>query len=94
MAVEITIPTALRAYTDRHAVVSVDAGTVEEALQALTTAHPGLAKHLRDSSGKLRSFVNVYLGDEDIRFLPQKANTVLAGGESLIIVPSIAGGAR
>jgi len=93
MAVEITIPTALRAYTDKQAVVSVDGGTVDEALQALTTAHPGLAKHLRDSSGKLRSFVNVYLGDEDIRFLPEKAQTALSGGESLIIVPSIAGGA-
>lgn len=92
MAVEITIPTALRAYTDKQAVVSVEGATVAAALQSLTDTHPGLAKHLRDSAGKLRSFVNVYLDDEDIRFLPEKEQTPLAAGASLIIVPSIAGG--
>ena len=92
MAVEITIPTALRAYTEKQAVVTVEGDTVDAALRALTDTHPGLAKHLRDSSGKLRSFVNVYLGDEDIRFLPDKEQTALSEGASLIIVPSIAGG--
>jgi len=88
----IHIPTPLRAYTDGQASVTVSASTAGEALDALTTAHSGLAKHLRDDSGKLRSFVNVYLGDEDIRFLNKEA-TEVADGDELTIVPSIAGGA-
>lgn len=93
MSVNIAIPTALRGFVGGSSSVDVEAGTVAEALDALTTDHPGLQKHLRDGSGKLRSFVNVYLGDEDIRFLPEKAATALKAGDSLIIVPSIAGGA-
>ena len=87
----IHIPTPLRAYTDKLSKVEVSATTVGEALNALTTAHPGLAKHLRDDSGKLRSFVNIYLGDEDVRFLDKEA-TVVSEGDELTIVPSIAGG--
>lgn len=87
----IHIPTPLRAYTDGAASVSVDGATVGEALNALTTTHAGLAKHLRDESGKLRSFVNVYLGDEDIRYLDNEA-TAIDGAAELTIVPSIAGG--
>lgn len=87
----IHIPTPLRAYTGQQAAVTVDGATVGEALNALTTAHPGLAKHLRDGEGKLRSFVNVYLGDEDIRFLEKEA-TPITGAAELTIVPSIAGG--
>ncbi|MCB9758969.1 MAG: MoaD/ThiS family protein [Alphaproteobacteria bacterium] len=93
MAVTIHIPTPLRAYTGGAAAVSVDADTVGAALNALTTEHPGLAKHLRDKNGNIRSFVNVYLGDEDIRFLQKEATPVTDGAE-LTIVPSIAGGAR
>lgn len=93
MATPIAIPTALRAFTGGAAEVSVEASTVEAALEALTTHHPELRRHLRDEAGKLRSFVNVYLGDEDIRFLPDGARTALAAGDTLIIVPSIAGGA-
>ncbi|MCA9571198.1 MAG: MoaD/ThiS family protein [Myxococcales bacterium] len=89
----IHIPTPLRAYTDGKASVEVAGSTVGEALTALTTAHGGLAKHLRDAEGRLRSFVNVYLGDEDIRYLQQEATPLPADGE-LTIVPSIAGGAR
>ena len=91
MAVSISIPSALRAYTDGKASVSVDASTAGQALDALTSGYPGLAKHLRDAEGKLRSFVNVYLNDEDIRHL-QKDATELREGDTLIIVPSIAGG--
>jgi molybdopterin synthase sulfur carrier subunit len=91
--VPIHIPTPLRAYTGNLAKVEVEASTVGAALDALCAAHPGLAKHLRDDAGKLRSFVNVYLGDEDVRFL-QKDATPLAPGSELTIVPSIAGGAR
>lgn len=92
MAVTIHIPTPLRVYTERQASVSVEATTVGEALGALTTRYPSLQKHLRDAEGKLRSFVNVYLGEEDIRFLQKEATPVGAGAE-LTIVPSIAGGA-
>ncbi len=91
MSISISIPTALRSYTDGAAVISVDASTAEEALEQLTTRHPALARHLRTPDGALRSFVNVYLNDEDIRFL-QKGATLLKDGDTLIIVPSIAGG--
>ncbi len=87
----IHIPTPLRPYTDNQASVSVPGDTVGDALNALTETYSGLAKHLRDDSGKIRSFVNVYLGDEDIRFLDQEATAIQAGSE-LTIVPSIAGG--
>ncbi|MCK6524190.1 MoaD/ThiS family protein [Myxococcota bacterium] len=92
MAVNIHIPTPLRVYTERQATVTVEAATVGEALSALTTRYPNLQKHLRDGEGKLRSFVNVYLGEEDIRFL-QKEATPIGANADLTIVPSIAGGA-
>ncbi|TNE84145.1 MAG: molybdopterin-synthase adenylyltransferase MoeB [Deltaproteobacteria bacterium] len=87
----IHIPTPLRPYTGGQASVEVAGATVAESLAALTTAHPDLARHLRDNNGKLRSFVNVYLGDEDIRFLDGEA-TAIDDGAELTIVPSIAGG--
>ncbi|MCO4747599.1 MAG: molybdopterin-synthase adenylyltransferase MoeB [Proteobacteria bacterium] len=87
----IHIPTPLRPYTGGQAAVDVEGATVSEALEALTTTHPDLARHLRDGTGKLRSFVNVYLGDEDIRFLDGEA-TAIDGSAELTIVPSIAGG--
>ena len=92
MAVTLHIPTPLRVYTERQASVTVEATTVGEALHALTTRYPSLQKHLRDNEGKLRSFVNVYLGEEDIRFL-QKEATPIGAASDLTIVPSIAGGA-
>ena len=92
MAISIAIPTALRAYVGGAAAIEVEGATVREALDELTRTHTGLAKHLRDGTGKLRSFVNVYLNDEDIRFLADKDDTALKAGDSLIIVPSIAGG--
>lgn len=92
MPISISIPTALRSYTDGLATVSVEGATADDALAALTTRHPALARHLRTPEGTLRSFVNVYLNDEDIRFL-QKGATALKDGDNLIIVPSIAGGA-
>ena len=91
MSTTIHIPTPLRPYTSGQASVAVDGGTVGEALSALTTEHAGLARHLRDDSGKLRSFVNIYLGDEDIRFL-EGEDTAVPEGSELTIVPSIAGG--
>lgn len=91
MAVTIHIPTALRSYAGDNASVDVDGATVGDALAALTTQYPTLSKHLRTGDGKLRSFVNIYLGDEDIRYLDQEA-TAVADGATLSIVPSIAGG--
>jgi adenylyltransferase/sulfurtransferase len=81
----------LRSYCDGNASVAVSGATVKEALDALTTAHSGLARHLRNEAGALRSFVNVYLNDEDIRYLG-KEGTAIADGDTLTIVPSIAGG--
>ena len=93
MSISIHIPTPLRPYTSGLSTVEVSGETVGGALQALTTTHPDLARHLRDDQGRLRSFVNVYLGDEDIRFQDGEDTAVSAGAE-LTIVPSIAGGLR
>ena len=91
MSVKIQIPTALRSYAGGQAEVAVEAATAGEALDRLTTVHAALRKHLFNDQGVLRSFVNVYLGDEDIRNLQGPATPVPAGAE-LLIVPSIAGG--
>ncbi len=89
---QIHIPTPLRVYTGQQATVSVEAATVHQALGALTSRHPELRKHLYAEDGKLRSFVNLYLNDEDVRYLPQKEETEVAPGDDLSIIPSIAGG--
>ncbi len=93
MNVTILIPTALRSFVGGQSSVLVHAVTAGAALDELVSAHPALAQHLRTPEGKLRSFVNVYKGDEDIRHL-QKEATPLVAGDILTIVPSIAGGAR
>ncbi|MGH9434728.1 MAG: molybdopterin synthase sulfur carrier subunit, partial [Terriglobia bacterium] len=69
MAVKVMIPTPLRQYTERLDTIELDAGTVAEALTGLTSKYNGLRKHLYNDDGKLRSFVNIYLNDEDIRYL-------------------------
>ncbi|MCS6829809.1 MAG: molybdopterin-synthase adenylyltransferase MoeB [bacterium] len=91
MAVTVLIPSALQAYADNQSEVQVQANSVGEALQALTQAYPNLRKHLYNEQGKLRSFVNVYLGEEDTRYL-QGLDTPVKDGDQLMIVPSIAGG--
>jgi molybdopterin converting factor small subunit len=91
MAVKVMIPTPLRAYAGKQESVEVEASTVGQALGALTTKHADLKKHLFSDDGKLRSFVNVYLNDEDIRYL-QKDQTAVKPGDTISIVPSIAGG--
>jgi adenylyltransferase/sulfurtransferase len=88
---KIFIPTPLRQYVERRPYVEVQAGTVAEALSALTARHPDLRKHLYNNEGKLRAFVNLYLNDEDIRYL-QNEQTPVQDGDALSIVPSIAGG--
>ena len=89
---KIHIPTPLRVYTDKQDTVGVEALTVGQALDALTAKHPDLKKHLYSEEGRLRSFVNVYLNDEDIRYLPEKEATKVNGNDALSIIPSIAGG--
>ncbi|SEB60453.1 adenylyltransferase and sulfurtransferase [Terriglobus roseus] len=88
----ILIPTPLRAFTGQKSTVEVDAANVKEALAKLTEAHPALQQHLFGAEGKLRSFVNVYVNDDDIRDLPEKDLTPLKGSDELSIIPSIAGG--
>jgi len=88
----IYIPTPLRSYVRGKDTVEVNAGTVHGALEELTRVFPDLRKHLYTGEGKLRAFVNVYLNDEDIRYLPAKEATAVSATDTLSIVPSIAGG--
>ena len=91
MSVKILIPTPLRPYAGKEDCVNVDARTVGEALDLLTSRYAELRKHLYSDDGRLRNFVNVYVNDEDIRSL-QKDNTPLQEGDIISIIPSIAGG--
>jgi molybdopterin converting factor small subunit len=93
MAVKVIIPTPLRQYAGKQESVEVQAKTVAEALAELTGTFGELKKHLFSDDGRLRSFVNVYVNDEDIRYL-QKDQTQVREGDTISIVPSIAGGAR
>jgi molybdopterin converting factor small subunit len=88
----IFIPTPLRLYAGGQDAVEVNAATVTEALEHLTQAHPDLRKHLFTGEGKLRAFVNLYLNDEDVRYLPAKEATPVTKNDTLSIIPSIAGG--
>jgi adenylyltransferase/sulfurtransferase len=88
----ILIPTPLRQYADKKDSVELPGTTVGEVLTALTTQYPDLRKNLYNDEGKLRSFVNVYLNDEDIRYMNKEA-TPAAPADIISIVPSIAGGA-
>ena len=89
---KIHIPTPLRSYTDGQETVSVSGATVNGALEQLTTTYPGLKANLFTAEGKLRSFVNVYLNDDDIRYLPEKEAAPTKDSDELTIIPSIAGG--
>jgi molybdopterin converting factor small subunit len=91
MATRILIPTPLRPYTDKQEAVEASGATIGELLADLTKKYAGLKAHLYTDQGKLRSFVNVYLNDEDIRYL-QKEQTPVAAGDTISIIPSVAGG--
>src|SRR5512147_1806915 len=88
---KILIPTPLRHYVGKQDAVEVAGATVGEVLATLTGEHEELRRHLYSDEGKLRSFVNVYINDEDIRYL-QKDKTPVSDGDTISIVPSIAGG--
>jgi adenylyltransferase/sulfurtransferase len=88
----IHIPTPLRAYTGQQGSIPVSAPTVATALEALVTQFPALRNNLFSADGKLRSFVNLYLNEDDIRYLPSKEETAILDSDELSIIPSIAGG--
>ena len=91
MAVTVRIPTQLRSLSGGNSEVQVEGATVAATLKALEAAHPGFNDRLFDESGKLRRFVNVFVADEDIRFL-DGIDTAVADGTTVSIVPAVAGG--
>jgi adenylyltransferase/sulfurtransferase len=93
MGVKVVIPTPLRQYTDKSPTVIVEGRTVEEVLRNLMQQYGDLQKHLYSDDGKLRSFVNIYRNDEDIRYLDRE-KTALKETDVVSIVPSIAGGSE
>jgi adenylyltransferase/sulfurtransferase len=90
---QIQIPSPLRPYAGKQASITVSARTVGDALAGLVSEHPDLKRHLYTDDGKLRAFVNVYVNDEDMRYL-QKEATALNETDTISIVPSIAGGSK
>ena len=91
MSVAVKIPTQLRALTDGSDEVAADGRTVAEVIESLESRHPGIRTRLLDDSGGLRRFVNVYLEDEDVRFLDGIA-TAVPDGARISIIPAVAGG--
>jgi len=92
MSIQVRIPAPLRKLTNDQEVVSIDgAATIADVLANLDTAFPGLTERICDEQGNVRRFVNIFVNDEDIRFLEEKATAVKAGDE-ISIVPAIAGG--
>jgi molybdopterin synthase sulfur carrier subunit len=91
MAVKVRIPTPLRKLTHNEELVQVDASTVGAAFAELQTRYPGIKERLLDEQGAVRRFVNVYVNEEDIRFL-QNQQTPIKDGDEISIIPAIAGG--
>ena len=93
MSVAVRLPTVLRAQAGGAAVIEVDGATIGEVLTTLVTAHPGLAGQFLGEDGSLNRFVNVYVNDDDVRYL-QQLDTAVADGDEISILPAVAGGAR
>ncbi|KLR61083.1 molybdopterin synthase subunit MoaD [Actinobacteria bacterium IMCC26207] len=91
MTVSIRIPTTLRTLTGGNSEVQVEGATVGEALESLEAAHPGFKERLFDDEGGLRRFVNVFVADDDVRYL-DGVNTPVPDGETIAIIPAVAGG--
>ena len=91
MSVSVRIPTILRAYTGGAAKVDAQAGTLREVLAGLDVSYPGIGGRILDDAGKLRRFVNVYVGDEDVR-LAQGLDTPVPAGVQVSVIPAVAGG--
>ena len=92
MTVLVRIPTILRSYTDGAAEVTAPEGTLREVIAGLDASYPGIGGRIIDDAGKLRRFVNVYVGDEDVRFA-QGLDTPVAEGARVSVIPAVAGGA-
>lgn len=92
MEVEVRIPTPLKKLVNDQNIIKANGNTVGEVLEWLTDNYPQLRERLRDENGELRRFINIYLNDEDIRFL-QNLSTPLKDGDQISIIPAIAGGA-
>ena len=91
MSVTVRVPTTLRTLTGGASEVAVDGATVGEVLKSLESAHPGFAERLLDDEGGLRRFVNVFVADDDVRFL-EGLDTPVPDGETVSIIPAVAGG--
>jgi len=91
MSVTVRVPTQLRSLTGGAGEVALEGATVGEVLRALDARHPGLAERLFGDDGQLRRFVNVFVADEDVRFL-QGLDTAVAPGQTVSVVPAVAGG--
>ena len=91
MAVTIRIPTTMRPLSGGSSTVQADGSTLGEVLKALDAAHPGFAERLFDDTGALRRFVNVFVADDDVRYL-DGLNTAVPDGETVSIIPAVAGG--
>lgn len=91
MTIKVSIPTQLRVLTEGAPEIEASGATVADLINQLETAHPGFRERLLDDSGELRRFVNVYLNDEDVRFL-QGLKTELPDGARVSIIPAVAGG--
>ena len=91
MSVTINIPTALRQFTAGDSRIEVEAATAGEALDRLTSRHTELRRHLYDDTNRLRSFVNIYVNDEDVRVL-DGLDTGVGESDTLVILPAMAGG--
>jgi sulfur-carrier protein len=92
MSVSVRIPTILRSYTGGESEVAADGATVIDLLDSLDSAYPGIRARILDDEGKIRRFVNVYVGNDDVRFL-DGLDTGLADGAQVSIIPAVAGGA-
>ena len=91
MAKKVRIPTPLRKLTNNEELVEINGATIGEAIAELQTRYPGIKDRLLDETGAVRRFVNVYVNEEDIRFL-QNQDTKLSDGDEVSIIPAIAGG--
>lgn len=91
MPIQVLIPTPLQQFTAKEAVVELEAGDVNQLIQALDERFPGLKARLCDDAGKLRRFLNIYVNSEDIRFLDNQT-TPLKDGDEVSIIPAVAGG--
>lgn len=93
MPVDVRIPTVFRKFTANEAVVTVDGGTIAELLDQIEARHPGFKEQLMSEDGQLHRFVNIYVNDEDARYL-DKLDTKVSEGDTVSLLPSVAGGAR